>query len=327
MMKKTLVALAAVAATGGAFAQATMTGAIGYGYAAGTDSAGATTSGIGVADAQINFAITEDLGNGMSLSGAMGLNAYGQGATAGANDMNIRVKTASGLTVNFSANKSGHYLGGGNAGAGAAFEAGLDGKVLSARSASESITISMPLMEGLTGSVSHTEPTQAGAYGTGAASATKQRYNTVALSYKAGALAADVQYRSYDLQVADTETSASTKNRASVSYDLGMMKIGAGMDTTNYTAGNSYSESLVGLTVPFGNLTLGAQLAQMSTTGYSTNYSNSGSLMGLSYSLSKRTYVTAQYYSYTGGFTGSTLVDTAGTQNYTGTVFSIYNSF
>jgi len=326
MMKKTLVALAAVAVTGGAFAQATLTGVIGYGYNTNTTVANVVTSGMGVADSQVNFNVAEDLGDGMSLSGLMGLYGYGRGASVYAGDMNLAVKMASGLKVTLSSTSPGHYLGGGNAGAGAAFEEGLDSKVLSARSKADAVSLSMPLMDGVTASVSHAEPAVS-TYGTGATGSTTQRYNTAVLAYKAGALAADVQYRSYDLQIASTTTSASQKSRASVSYDLGVAKIGGGVDSTNYTAGNVYSESLVGITVPVGQLTLGAQFGSMSTTGYTTNYSQSGSVVGAQYTLSKRTYMTAQYYSYTGGFTASTATSTAGTQNSTGATFTIYNTF
>jgi hypothetical protein len=155
----------------------------------------------------------------------------------------------------------------------------------------------------------------------------KQRYNTAVLKYAAGALVADVQFRTYDGQLASTTLSASQKTRASASYDLGVAKIGAGVDSTTYTAGNVYSESMLGVTVPLGSLTLGAQFGQMSTTGYATNYDNTGSVFGAKYSMSKRTYMTAQYYSYTGGFTASSATSTAGTQNGTGAVFTIYNTF
>jgi len=326
MIKKTLVALAAVAVTGGAFAQANLTGAIGYGYATNTDVDGDTTSGMGVADAQVNFGISEDLGGGTSLSGTMGFFGYGNGVagTVGSNDMKLGLKTASGLSLNFASTKASHYLGSGIAGAGAAFELGLDGYVLSSRSRADTVSVSMPVMDGVTASVSHSEPAVS-TYGTGAAGLTTQRYNTVVLGYKAGALAADVHYRSYDLQTPDTTTSASQKSRASVSYDLGVMKIGAGVDSTNYTAGNVYSESLVGITVPLGQVTLGAQFGQMSTTGYTTNYNETGALFGASYTLSKRTYLTAQYYSFTGGFASG--ASTAGTQSGSGATFTIYNTF
>jgi hypothetical protein len=69
-----------------------------------------------------------------------------------------------------------------------------------------------------------------------------------------------------------------------------------------------------------GSLTLGAQMLSISASGNPTstsNYTRSGALAGGMYSLSKRTYVTAQYY------TG----DTGGTSNTTGYLFSLYNTF
>jgi hypothetical protein len=318
--------LAAVAATGGAFAQATLTGALAYGYATNTSNANVVTSGMGVADASVNFGITEDLGDGMSVSGTMGVYAPGNTAAVTGNDLKLGVKTASGLSVNFASNKSSHYLSGGIAGAGAAFDYGLDDLVLSGRGYADSVSVSMPVAQGVTLSVSHTEPAVS-SYGSGAASSTTQRYNTAVLGYKGGALAADVQFRTYDGQISTSTTSATQKTRASASYDLGVAKIGAGIDSTTYTAGNVYSESLAGITVPLGKLTLGAQFGQMSTTGYTTNYDQTGSIVGAVYNLSKRTYMTAQYYSYTGSFKASTGVSTSGTQNATGAIFTIYNTF
>jgi len=326
MMKKTLVALAAVAVSGGAFAQATLTGSIGYGYATNTSNANVVTSGMGVADASVYFGITEDLGDGMSLSGTMGVYAPGNTSAVTGQDVKLGVKMASGLAVNFASNYGSHYLSGGTAGAGANFEAGLDGKVLSSRSLTDTVSVSIPLMAGTTLSVSHTEPAVS-YYGTGAASSTTQRYNTAVLGYKAGALAADVQFRTYDGQISTSTTSATQKTRASAAYDLGVAKIGAGMDSTNYAMGDTYTESLLGVTIPLGKLTLGAQFGQMSTSGYTTNYDQTGSLFGVLYTLSKRTYMTAQYYSWTGSFKASTAVSTSGTQNATGAVFTIYNTF
>jgi len=326
MMKKTLVALAAVAVTGGAFAQATLTGSLGYGYQTNTTNANVVTNGMGVVDASVNFAVTEDLGDGMSVSGTMGVYAPGNSSAVLGNDVKLGVKTSSGLAVNFASVYGAHYLAGGIAGAGANFETGLDGKVLSSRSLTDSVSVSIPLMAGTTLSVSHTEPAVS-EDGTGAASANVQRYNTAVLKYAAGALVADVQFRTYDGQISTSTTSATQKTRASASYDLGVAKIGAGIDSTNYAMGDTYSESLLGITIPLGQLTLGAQFGQMSTSGYTTNYDQTGSLVGAMYTLSKRTYMTAQYYSWTGSFKGSTGVSTSGTQNATGAVFTIYNTF
>jgi hypothetical protein len=65
----------------------------------------------------------------------------------------------------------------------------------------------------------------------------------------------------------------------------------------------------------------------MSTSGYTTNYDQTGSIVGAKYSLSKRTNIIAQYYSFTGGFTASTNTSTAGTSNGTGALVLINNSF
>jgi len=326
MMKKTLVALAAVAVSGGAFAQATLTGSLGYGYVTTTSNANVVTSGMGVADADFYLGLTEDLGDGMSVSGTLGINGAGRDVAVTGQDVKLGIKTASGLAVNFSSTLSGHYLSGGIAGAGAAFDYGLDGLVLSSRGYADSISVSMPVAQGVTLSVSHTEPAVSG-YGTGAASSTTQRYNTAVLGYKAGAIAADVQFRTYDGQLSTSTTSATQKTRASAAYDLGVAKIGAGMDSTNYAMGDTYTESILGITIPVGSLTLGAQFGQMSTSGYITNYDQTGSIFGAQYNLSKRTYMTAQYYSYTGSFKASTGVSTSGTQNATGAIFTIYNTF
>jgi hypothetical protein len=326
MMKKTLVALAAVAVTGGAFAQSVMTGSIGYGYVQSISNAGVVTGGMGTAAANISFAVTEDLGDGMSLSGSFGFDGGYEGKAVAGQDVKLGLKTASGVAVNFYSGVASHYLAGGLAGAGAAFDYGLDGLVVSSASGADSVSVSMPVMTGVTLSVTHAEPA-ASSYGAGAASANTQRYNSVNVAYAAGALAANVSYRSYDGQVAGSTASAAQKVRASASYDLGVAKIGAGMDTTTYVPGNVYTESLVGVTVPLGKLTLGAQFGQVGTTGYATNSDQTGSIVGAMYTLSKRTYMTAQYYSYTGSIKGSTGAVTSGTQNATGSIFTIYNSF
>jgi len=326
MMKKTLVALAAVAVTGGAFAQSVMTGSLGFGYVSTTSNAGVVTSGMGTSDADIFLGVTEDLGDGMSLSGSFGFNGGYEGATVTGQDVKLGLKTASGVAVNFYSGVASHYLAGGVASAGSAFDYGLDSLVLAAASGADSISVSMPVMAGVTLSVTHAEPA-ASSYGTGAAGLGTQRYNIANVAYAAGALAANVSYRSYDGQVAGSTSSASQKVRASASYDLGLAKIGAGIDSTTYVPGNVYTESLVGVTVPLGKLTLGAQFGQVGTTGYSTNSDQTGALYGAKYDLSKRTYMTAQYYSYTGSIKGSTGAVTSGTQNATGTIFTIYNTF
>lgn len=323
-------ALAAVAVTGGAFAQAVMTGAIAYGFSSQTSSSNVTTSGFGVEDAEINFAISEELDGGNKLSGGFGFGGGGKGAAVTGNDWNLTFTNATGAKLVMKTAFGAEYLTGGIAGAGANYEIDLTYTTLLSRTTNDSIAVSFPIFEGTTLTVTHTEPDSAIGGGsaanigilqtTTATAGTVQRYNTAALTYKAGGLTVDGQYRSYDDQAANNTVYANTKNRLSAAYDLGVAKIGAGVDTTNYTYGNTNTKTLVGLTVPLGQLNLGAQLLTVTASGNasaSSNYTRTASLIGGQYNLSKRTYATAQYY------TG----DIGGTSNINGYVISLYNTF
>jgi len=307
-MKKTLVALAAVAATGGAMAQAVMTGYIGFGYASDTSSTGTVASGMGTDDGEINFAISEKIDGVGDLSGQMGFATYGNGDGAYGNDVKLALKMNSGTSITVGTTKGASYLTQGVASVGTAFNTNLSGKLFSSRSKNDSVSIAIPLAEGISLSLAHSEAAVTSyAIGSGAAGVSTQRYNTLGLGYKAGALVVDAGYRTYDNTTNASETSSNTRNRASASYDLGVAKIGFGFESTQYMYGNSKTDSLLGVNVPVsGALSLGVQFAQVSTTGSATaasNYSRSGSLLGANYNLSKQTYIAAQYYSYDAGTT------------------------
>jgi hypothetical protein len=112
-MKKTLVALAAVAATGGAMAQAVMTGYIAFGYESATSSTNATTSGMGMDDAEINFAIAETIDGVGKLSATMGFTNGGKNNAAVGNDATIKLTTDSGTAFTMGTTKGASYLTGG----------------------------------------------------------------------------------------------------------------------------------------------------------------------------------------------------------------------
>jgi len=309
MMKKTLVALAAVAVTSGAFAQAVMTGYIAVGYQSDTTSANATTSGMGMDDAEINFAISETIDGLGKLSATMGFTNGGRGATATGNDSTIKLTTASGTAITAGTTKGASYLTGGVAAVGTNYNWDLSGKLFSSRTINDSVSVKIPLMEGVSLSLAHAEAAVSSYWaGTGAAgNGTEQRYNTASVGYAAGALAVDAGYRSYDNTVNSSTSSANTRNRASASYDPGVAKVGVGYESTQYMYGNSKTDSLLGVNVPVGGaLSLGVQFAQVSTSGNATSssyYNRNGYLLGANYNLSKQTYLAAHYYSYDGGTT------------------------
>jgi len=309
MMKKTLVALAAVAATGGAFAQAVMTGYVAFGYSSTTSSANATASGMGMDEAAINFAVSEDLEGIGKISGSLGFENGGNSNTAVGNDSFVKVTTTSGTAITMGTTKGASYLTGGVAAVGTNYNWDLSGKLFSSRSINDAVSVKIPLAEGLSVSIAHAEAAVSSYWnGTGAAgNGTEQRYNTASVAYAAGALAVDAGYRSFDNGQNNSQTNSSTRNRASASYDLGVAKIGLGYESTQYMYGNSKTDSLLGLNVPLGSaLSFGTQVAQVSTSGFSSsasNYNRNGYLVGMNYNLSKQTYVAAHYYSYDGGTT------------------------
>ena len=325
MMKKTLVALAAVAVTGGAFAQAVMTGYIAYGYSADTTSAGVLTSGMGLDDAEINFAVSEDIEGVGKLSGSMGFISGGRGASASGRDTNIKITGASGASINFSNALGASYLTQGVASAGTAYQYDLSGRLFSTRTINDAITVKLPVAEGTSISVAHSEGTVV-SYWTGSGAAgdavnSGQRYNTVSVDYAAGALTANAGYRSYDNTQSNITSSANTRNRASASYDLGAAKLGVGYEQTSYMYGNTLTDSLVGVNVPLSSaLNIGAQMGTRSISGQATaanNYNRTGTLLVANYNLSKQTYLVANYYSY----------DAGGTANATGYGMFLYKGF
>ncbi len=324
MMKKTLVALAAVAATGGAFAQAVMTGYVAFGYESATSSAGATSGGMGMDDAEINFAMSEDIDGVGKLSAGMGFGSGGRGNAATGNDSTIKLTTTSGTAITMGTTKGASYLTGGIAAVGTNYNWDLSGRLFSSRSINDAVSVKIPVAEGVYISVAHAEAAVSSYWtGTGAAgNGTEQRYNTVSLGYAAGALAVDAGYRSYDNTTNSSTSSANTRNRASASYDLGAVKLGLGYESTQYMYGNSKTDSLFGLNVPVsGALSVGAQMAQVTTSGNAasaSNYNRNGSLLGANYSLSKQTYIAAHYYSYDAGST---------VQNATGYAVFLYKGF
>jgi hypothetical protein len=317
--------LAAVAVTGGAMAQAVMTGYVAFGYEADTTSAGALSSGMGLDDAEINFAVSEDIEGVGKLSGSMGFISGGRGAAASGRDTNIKITGASGASINFSNAMGASYLTQGVASVGTAAQWDLSGKLFSTRTINDAITIKLPVAEGTSISMAHSEGTVV-SYWTGSGAAgdavnSGQRYNTVSIDYAAGPLTVNGGYRSYDNTQSNITSSANTRNRASASYDLGAVKMGVGYEQTSYMYGNTKTDTLVGVNMPLsGALSIGAQLGSQSTSGQATaanNYNRSGTLLVANYNLSKQSYVVANYYSY----------DAGSTQNATGYGVFFYKGF
>ena len=293
-MKKTLLALAVLAASGAAFAQtATLSGSFIYGYQS-TKVAGKTTAGIGTDTAAIALVATEDLGGGLKATAKVSLaNMMRDGAGTGEDAF---VSLAGGFgTVSMGAVETDDGLSRAYAGAPVI---GLDGKVHGANSNIDYVSYTTPqLAPGLTAGVSYvdrgtTTTTGLAAGTTGPALA--QPSITGNLTYGAGPISARFDVTSWTRQGAADVTSNTIKNRFRVSgnYNLGMAKVGLGYSSLKRTTGISTTQLEAGVSAAFGATTVGAVYEQAKTTNAATK---SGFTVGAQYNLSKRTNVSAGY--------------------------------
>jgi len=169
-MKKTMIALAAVAAVGSASAQVAITGGVDFTWGKTTAApvGGGVSRGLAATDAYIDLAVTEDLGGGWAAKGEMEFNADGAWGSGMYNGDTKFTLTTPVVTVGWAATRSGGIL---NAIMLAPVVSPTDhwgatgvGNDVMARAQVDAMGISMPLATGLTGAYKYVE---AGAgYGT-----------------------------------------------------------------------------------------------------------------------------------------------------------------
>jgi len=306
-MKKTLIALAVLAASGASFAQVSITGNYTAGYRQSTAPTG-DASGLGNDTSLVTFTAKEDLGGGLTAEAVMRLDGLTRAGAAGGD---------SGLTIGGNFGKfaletarGGDYLSGGTSGVGGV---GWDGKIFSTLTASDSLTYTTPSFSGFTASISHDESAASqgaaeaaspiglgvGAAGT-PASIGYQRGTGVTLAYAAGPLSVNGNYKVWDQQgngTTDATGAGNSKNRTSirVAYDFGSFKLGAGFRNQQFVVGTR-QDSLISASLPLGALTLGANWASRvqndTVTGAGTK---TGTSLKAEYALSKRTSLIGSY--------------------------------
>ena len=308
-MKKTLVALAVLAASGASFAQTfTITGDFTYAFDASTKN-NKDNAGFGIDSSEIYIAATEAIGadkvtvkmgiNGLDRSSESGSGPAGVGFGAGTygGDASISYATSA-YTLTAATTRGGDYLSGGISGVAGL---GLDGKIFNARAINDSIDLSFPVGP-LTIGLNAKEAAAGIGEGAGYAGdqgTTGQRTVSVSATYVAGPLVANLNYISYDAK----QTGAGGDNivRGAASYDLGVAKLGAGYMHITAIGGLTIKDSLVGVSIPVGAFTLRGQLANRNAdaaigtnTGFGVG-SVSSTAVGVTYALSKRTALIANY--------------------------------
>ena len=329
-MKKSLVALAVLAASGASFAQVTVSGSFVYGYEADTTklvygavrptnpsaakNAVEDSSGSGIDTALLTFTAKEDLGGGTTVTAVMSIDGVNRASINGG-DSSITVAGGFG-TFKLSNARGADYLSGSVSGVGGV---GMDNNLFTPLTASDAVSYTSPAYSGFKFAIAHEEPALTHNDATGSqvgldqgpagangflGSPDYQRRNTYTVSYSAGALASNLSYRTYDQAEKTAATKTSTyidMTRGAVSYDLGVAQLGFGFDQHNYVVKGSRIDMLASVSVPFGAFTLGANAGSRKVGGKASgNGTQTGySLVG-AYALSKRTSISANYATWDG---------------------------
>jgi hypothetical protein len=289
-MKKTLLALAVVAASGAAFAQsATLSGNFTYGYRA-DKVAGVSSAGLTTDTAAIALVATEDLGGGLKATAKVSLGGMMRDGAGTGEDASLTLSGGFG-TLMVGAVESDDGLSRARPGP----QWGLDGKVHGANANIDVIGYTSPqLAPGLTAGVSYVDRGTTGAATgiggtTGAASA--QPSITGNLSYGAGPISARFDVTSWTRQGAADVTSNTNKNRFRVSgnYNFGVAKLGLGYSSLKRTTGTTAKELVASVAASFGATDLGLTYESFNNAGVKTT----GFSLGATYNLSKRTAVVA----------------------------------
>jgi predicted porin len=322
-MKKTLIALAAVAVSSAAMAQVTVSGKYAVAYTSTESAAGVKANGFGTTDGDVVFTAAEDIGAGMKAGASLAIKVRGREsavtATSTAKDAagvaydGTITTTVSGASSSSSINgrDATVYLQGGfgritlgtieagngiigRASAGAGIIGQDNGVTLDGAGNVDMMSLSLPI-----GAVTATvmlidsigNPTAGGMQG----AAATQDATLVGLAYAAGPISAGVDHTAYGQNSVAAAAATDARTRMSVSYDLGVAKVGAGYQTKETVARVADKQMMFGVTVPMGAVTLGANYATRDNDNNALDAS--GYEVGGSYAFSKRTSLAAYYLS------------------------------
>lgn len=338
-MKKTLVAMAVLAASGASFAQVTITGTYAAGYKSSTTSpstaaTGSTvaqqvtqalaggnngnatgdSSGLGIDTSTITFEAKEDLGGGMNITASMNIDTLNRAAVLGG-DSSLKLMTSVGQ-LKLETYKIDDYISGSFAAGGV----GMDNKVFPARTFKDAVGFVTKLGPIIVG-VKHAEQGTAnaaanaavlglGAGAMGAANTIGQRSDSISGTYMAGGLVANLNYVSYDNRTKGQNTSYQDVVRTGATYDFGGAKLGGGVEVITLMSGATLSNAGISGSVMLGNVTLGANYATatmkdsaaMAAFGLAAgalDQTRSGYGLSATYALSKRTSLIGNYANWT----------------------------
>jgi hypothetical protein len=292
-MKKTLIALAVLAASGASFAQSSvaLTGKLRFAYGQTETAAGVKANGVGVTDGDWNIAAVEDLGGGLKAGANMALRLRGRDAATDAASTGVGARPRDSSlfvsgdfgTVLVGAIEAGNGILGLVTAGGPSY-IGLDnGTQLAAASNVDILQYTSPSFSGFSVKAATLDAVGSNGAQTGG------NITLFGANYANGPVSVALDMTSYGASFAAT---ADSRTRISANYDLGMARVGAGFQTAKNAAGTKKDETAVSVSVPVGAFNIGGIYATSSTDGTAGN--NTGYDLAVQYNLSKRTYVAFQ---------------------------------
>ena len=258
-----------------------MSGEFGFAYVSDkVGDTGATTTGMSQTDGSITIAASEDLGGGLKLMASHTIDAKGRSAVSAENSTLV-LAGGFGSVLMGSLEAGNGILGlGGAGGVGRGLD---DGTALDGGANVDLIKYTTPaLISGLTANVSRADSVTSVGAGRGGLQTTG-----FGVDYSAGPLVASFDSTSYNYAAVVAATQVNKRTRLSASYDLGVVKVGAGYQKKTYMlTGKPNKQTVIGVSAPFGAFTVSLAMSGNKTDG-STKVK--GTDLGVNYAMSKRT--------------------------------------
>jgi hypothetical protein len=307
-MKKSLVALAAMAVVGAASAQVTITGLMSMSY----QSSMTGTYGLSLSDSSIFLGDTEDLGGGTKVVTSLGFDAGGH-TTTGPGVSGLRSEnTSMSLIGHFGTVKLASYESDGpfasiEALSGASLDVGMfdSNAANNAKRFRNGVFYTAPIMGGFAPGIAYV--TLAGQYSSTPGSATDTCGSAVCdsktkvvpyVTYTNGGLTAYAEYDAFNANYNATATTPNaddpvTQPVITVKYDFGAAVVGAGWTKPS----NDGAVYILAASVPVGALTFGVATESYTPGGSSAKAAGTSTFTEASvgYSLSKRTSLKASF--------------------------------
>jgi hypothetical protein len=295
-MKKTLIALAAVASMSASYAQVNITGGVDFTYQKNADASvgGSGAKGIANTDAYIDVSVSEDLGGGTKATVFMEFNADGEwGAANYAGDKSINLTGPNGTVVVTSTRSGGILTGIMLAPIVSADDnwSGVNAGVM-ARGKVDALVYLLPKMGDVTLGYKYVEGVSSGGGYATPSNATHVLYG----KYASGPLTAVVEYNirnSADL-VGDVR---GQRLDAVATYDAGVAKVALGIETgylgtaNSSSTGTAATATLLSASIPVGSNSVGFNYGKRDSASFAA--------FGAQYNFSKTTYLGASVGTFT----------------------------